>query len=248
MAVVDTSPMQSPDRILDAAGPEPARSAPETDDDVRLQPDHTWRLLTASRWELAAKRTLDVVGSAVALVLLSPLLLVTALAILTAPRGGVLYRQVRVGRDGRPFTMLKFRTMQPGAHALMPGYEALNELDGPIFKIRRDPRITRAGRTIRTFSIDELPQLVNVLRGDMSLVGPRPLVPEEYRGLDARWRARLLATPGLTGAWQAGGRCDVDIQRWMELDLGYIRDWSLGLDLRILVRTVPAVLLARGSY
>jgi lipopolysaccharide/colanic/teichoic acid biosynthesis glycosyltransferase len=245
--VVDTGSVVPRDP-LDGAGSTLARSRHTRDGDAAAGPDAPWRLLAAPRWQLATKRTFDIVASVIALVLLAPLLAATAIAIVATSRGGALFRQVRVGRDGRPFTMLKFRTMHAGADALMPVIESANELDGPIFKIRRDPRVTRLGRTIRRYSVDELPQLVNVIRGDMSLVGPRPLVAEEYRRLDERWRARLLAAPGLTGAWQAGGRCDVALERWMELDLGYIRRWSLGLDLRILARTVPAVLLARGSY
>ena len=207
-----------------------------------------WRLLSASRLQLATKRSMDIVGAVLALVLLSPILLVTSLAILVTSRGGVFYTQTRVGRDGRPFTLFKFRTMHRGADALMDRYEALNELDGPIFKIRNDPRVTRVGRTIRRFSVDELPQFVNVLRGDMSLVGPRPFLAEEYTELSPYQSQRLLATPGLTGVWQVSGRCDVDFHRWMEMDLDYIRDWSLRLDLGVILRTLPAVLSGRGSY
>ena len=207
-----------------------------------------WSLLNASRLRLATKRSMDIVGAILALVLLSPILLVTSLAILVTSRGGVFYTQTRVGRGGRPFTLIKFRTMHRGAHALMDRYEALNELDGPIFKIRNDPRVTRAGRTIRRFSVDELPQFVNVLRGDMSLVGPRPFLAEEYTELSPYQSQRLLATPGLTGVWQVSGRCDVDFRRWMEMDLDYIRDWSLRLDVSVILRTIPAVLSGRGSY
>ena len=211
-------------------------------------PTGDWALLTASAGRRACKRGLDLLGAAIAIVLLSPLLVIVAAAIATTSRGGPLYRQVRVGREGRPFTIWKFRTMRRGAHDLMPEVVDLNELDGPIFKIRRDPRATPVGRFVRKFSLDELPQLVNVVRGDMSLVGPRPLVPEEYAHLDADQTRRLLARPGMTGTWQVSGRCDVDFARWMELDLDYIRHWSLRLDLQVLLRTIPAVLRARGSY
>ena len=210
--------------------------------------DPSWSLLRASRWQLAVKRATDIVGAILTLVVLSPLLLITALAVVTTTRGGIFYTQVRVGRDGRPFTIIKFRTMQEAAHSLMSDYERLNDLDGPIFKLRNDPRVTRIGRWIRRFSIDEIPQLVNVLRGDMSLVGPRPLLPEEYEGFSAYEAQRLLATPGLTGIWQVSGRCDVDFHSWIEMDLDYIRRWNLRLDLTVLAKTVPAVVLGRGSY
>jgi lipopolysaccharide/colanic/teichoic acid biosynthesis glycosyltransferase len=210
--------------------------------------DGAWKLLSASRWQLATKRALDIVVALVALILLSPLLVLTSLAILVTSRGGILYTQVRVGRNGRPFTIIKFRTMQADADARMDEVELLNELDGPIFKIRRDPRVTPVGRAIRRFSVDELPQLVNVLRGDMSLAGPRPLVPEEYAHFTAYELQRLLATPGLTGIWQVSGRCDVDFRSWIEMDLDYIRHWNLRLDMTVLARTIPAVVLGRGSY
>jgi lipopolysaccharide/colanic/teichoic acid biosynthesis glycosyltransferase len=210
--------------------------------------DRSWSLLRASRWQLATKRTIDVVGALLTLVLLSPLLLITALVVLATSRGGIFYTQVRVGRGGRPFTIIKFRTMHEAAHSLMGDYERLNDLDGPIFKLRNDPRVTQVGKWIRKFSIDEIPQLVNVLRGDMSLVGPRPLVPEEYAQFSPYEVQRLLATPGLTGIWQVGGRCDVDFHSWIEMDLDYIRWWNLRLDLTVLVKTVPAVVLGRGSY
>jgi lipopolysaccharide/colanic/teichoic acid biosynthesis glycosyltransferase len=210
--------------------------------------DRSWSLLRASRWQLATKRTIDIVGALLTLVLLSPLLLITALAVLATSRGGIFYTQVRVGRGGRPFTIIKFRTMHEAAHSLMGYYEGLNDLDGPIFKLRNDPRVTQVGRWLRRFSIDEIPQLVNVLRGDMSLVGPRPLVPEEYAHFSPYEVQRLLATPGLTGIWQVGGRCDVDFHSWIEMDLEYIRRWNLRLDLTVLAKTVPAVALGRGSY
>jgi lipopolysaccharide/colanic/teichoic acid biosynthesis glycosyltransferase len=205
-------------------------------------------LLGAARWQLAAKRAIDMVGATLALVLLSPVLLAASVAILVSSGPAILYQQERVGREGRPFRIIKFRTMHRDAHALMDEYWSRNELDGPIFKIRRDPRVTRVGRILRKFSVDELPQLVNVLRGDMALVGPRPLVPEEYAGFGARELQRLWATPGITGLWQVSGRNDIGFRSWMDMDLEYIRTWNLRLDAEVLLKTIPAVLTARGSY
>jgi lipopolysaccharide/colanic/teichoic acid biosynthesis glycosyltransferase len=205
-------------------------------------------LLETSRLHLGAKRGMDLVGALLALVLLSPVLLVASVAILVSSGPRILYVQQRVGRDGKPFRIVKFRTMRHDADELMEEYWEHNELDGPIFKMRRDPRVTRVGRMLRKYSVDELPQLVNVVRGEMSLVGPRPLVPEEYAGFGDRELQRLLVRPGITGLWQVSGRCDVHFRSWMDLDLEYIRTWSLRSDVRILLRTIPAVLTARGSY
>ncbi len=205
-------------------------------------------LLGASRWRLVAKRAIDVSGSLIGLVLLAPVIVIASLAVVATSGPPLLYTQVRVGRFGLPFRIIKIRTMQRDAHSLMADYELLNELDGPIFKIRDDPRITRVGRVLRRFSIDELPQLVNVLLGQMSLVGPRPLLPEEHARLDDQGRRRSLATPGLTGIWQVSGRCDVDFHTWIDMDLDYIRTWSLRKDFSVLVRTIPAVITGQGSY
>lgn len=205
-------------------------------------------LLRASPWQLATKRGVDVIGALIAFLLLSPLFVLAFLGVLISSGSPVFFQQVRVGRYGRPIRILKFRTMHKGADSLMGDYWSRNELDGPIFKMRDDPRVTRVGRLLRKFSIDELPQLVNVVVGDMSLVGPRPLVAEEYATLGPRECQRLLATPGLTGIWQVSGRCDVDFQTWIEMDLDYIRTWSLRRDFGVLLRTIPAVLTGRGSY
>lgn len=194
---------------------------------------------------LAAKRTLDLVGAAVLLVALAPLLAAIGILIKLASPGPVVFRQVRTGFHGRRFGMYKFRTMVPGAEELRDQVAHLNQRDGPVFKIADDPRLTRVGRFLRRTSLDELPQLLNVLRGEMSLVGPRPLPVYEASRIKGAQRRRLAMRPGLTGLWQVSGRDSVDFDRWMELDLLYVDHWSIGLDLRILLRTVPVV--ARGD-
>ena len=175
-------------------------------------------------------------------------LLLTALLVAVSSRGPVLYRQVRCGLNGRRFTLYKFRTMVEGADAQLDEVAHLNEVSGPAFKARHDPRVTLVGRALRRLSIDELPQLVNVLRGQMSLVGPRPPLPEEVARYE-RWQLRRLSMkPGLTGLWQVSGRAGLDdFDRWIALDLAYIDQWSLWLDLKILLQTIPAVLSARGA-
>lgn len=206
-------------------------------------------LLAAPLWQRAAKRLIDLVGSLTLLIVLSPLLLVTALAIRLTSRGPVIYAQRRIGKDGRPFTMLKFRSMIRGAHDVRYLHAHRNRhTSGPVFKIPEDPRVTRVGRMIRRMSIDELPQLVNVIAGDMSLVGPRPSLPEEYAWCDEHVRQRTLVSPGLTCIWQVSGRSDVDFLRWVDMDIDYIRTWSLRLDLKLLAKTIPAVFLGRGAY
>ncbi|HXG61464.1 MAG TPA: sugar transferase [Planctomycetota bacterium] len=197
---------------------------------------------------LLVKRVFDVVVSAVALVASSPILLAAALAIkITSPDGPIIFRQKRSGMNGRVFTLYKFRTMVPNAEALKASLEAKNEMDGPVFKIRNDPRVTRVGRILRKLSIDELPQLWNVLRGDMSIVGPRPPIPSEVERYERWQRRRLSMRPGITCIWQVSGRNNVDFKRWMEMDLEYIDNWSLALDFKILLKTIPAVLSSRGA-
>lgn len=205
-------------------------------------------LLEAARWQLAVKRLIDVAGSLTLLIGLLPVLLVTAAAIRLTSRGPALYVQERIGRDGRPFRMLKFRSMRVSAHDQRDQITHLNEVPGPVFKIRRDPRLTRVGRVIRRLSIDELPQLLNVLRGEMSLVGPRPPLPEEYATYGPRERERLRVLPGLTCIWQVSGRSDLDFDTWVEMDLEYIRRWTIRQDLKLLLLTIPAVLSGRGAY
>jgi len=198
-------------------------------------------------WRARAKRVSDLVITVAALVLLAPVLAIAAAAIRLTSPGPVLFRQVRVGRDGSHFEILKFRTMVVDAEARLEGLLHLNEANGPVFKIRHDPRVTAVGRILRKTSIDELPQLVNVLRGEMSLVGPRPALPKEVDRWDPGLRQRLRVLPGITGMWQVSGRSDAT-DDYGQLDLYYVDNWNLVTDLVILARTVPAVLLQRGSY
>jgi exopolysaccharide biosynthesis polyprenyl glycosylphosphotransferase len=196
----------------------------------------------------AAKRLVDLVGGVLLLLLTLPVMLVTALAIKLDSPGPVLFVQTRSGRWGRPFRCLKFRSMFVDAEARRADLETRNEANGPVFKIRRDPRVTRVGRIIRKLSIDELPQLFNVLRGEMSLVGPRPPIPAEVESYTLEQRRRLDVKPGLTCIWQVSGRSDIDFERWVMMDLQYIEEESFWLDLRLLLRTIPAVLWGRGAY
>lgn len=206
-------------------------------------------LLAARPWQRVVKRSMDIVGSLSLLVVFSPLMLLIAIAIRLSSTGPAIYSQRRIGRAGRPFTMWKFRSMVNGAHDLRHLHAHHNRhTHGPVFKIPEDPRITRVGRVIRRLSLDELPQLVNVLRGEMSLVGPRPALPEEYAMCDERVRQRALVAPGLTCIWQVSGRSDVDFLRWVDMDLEYITTWRLRLDLKLLLFTIPAVLRGRGAY
>lgn len=193
------------------------------------------------------KQTLDVSGAAVAILLLSPIMLLAALAVRLSSPGPILYTQKRAGLGGRPFGFYKFRTMSVDADARKPQLMGLNERKGPVFKIRNDPRITPVGRILRRWSIDELPQLFNVVRGHMSLVGPRPLPVAEV-ARHSRWhRRRLDVVPGITGLWQVEARDDPDYDNWVRLDVAYLRRRCLLLDLMILVRTIPAVLSGRGA-
>ena len=196
----------------------------------------------------AGKRLLDAIGATLALVITSPILVLAALAIKLESRGPVLYRSTRIGRDGRPFTFLKLRSMVHGADQHRHRLSHLNECDGPVFKINRDPRVTRVGRFLRVTSIDEIPQFVNVILGQMSLVGPRPPIPEEVAQYEPWQLRRLDVRPGITCLWQISGRSRIGFQEWMRLDLEYIRRQSFALDLNILVRTIPAVLSREGAY
>jgi exopolysaccharide biosynthesis polyprenyl glycosylphosphotransferase len=200
-----------------------------------------------SEVELVMKRGMDIAGALVGLAIAAPILLVSALAIKLTSPGPVLFRQLRCGLHGRRFEMLKLRTMTADAEQRKTELLELNEMNGPVFKIREDPRITPVGRFLRRFSVDELPQFWNVLRGDMSLVGPRPPTPDEVVQYRGGVRRRLSMRPGLTCLWQVSGRNGVSFEEWMDLDLEYIDTWSLETDLRILLRTVPAVVLARGA-
>ncbi len=198
--------------------------------------------------DFALKRTFDIVGATLLLVLLSPLLLAITLAVRLSSRGPVLFRSMRRGIGQRPFACLKFRTMHTDAEESQAELEALNEASGALFKIREDPRLTPVGHLLRRFSLDELPQLVNVLRGEMSLVGPRPLPERDYAMLEDWHRKRYLVLPGLTGLWQVSGRSELDFDDLVHLDFIYLESWSLALDLTILLKTIPAVLTRRGAY
>jgi len=194
------------------------------------------------------RRILDVVLASIMLLIAGPLfMLPTAILIKLTSPGPVLFRQKRCGLNGRQFVMYKFRSMVDNAEQLRVELEALNEMDGPVFKSSSDPRITTIGKLIRRRSIDELPQLFNVLRGDMSLVGPRPPLPAEVARYERWQRRRLSMKPGMTCLWQISGRNEVSFEDWMKLDLTYIDNWSLLLDLKILLKTVPVVLLGRGA-
>jgi exopolysaccharide biosynthesis polyprenyl glycosylphosphotransferase len=199
-------------------------------------------------WRSGAKRAFDVVIAGGGLVLLAPLLALIALAIKIDSRGPVLFSQVRIGRDGKPFTIRKFRTMVVDAEAQLADLRALNEADGPMFKMRDDPRVTRVGKLLRSISFDELPQLWNVLRNEMTMVGPRPALPAEVLSWDPKIRQRLRVKPGLTGMWQVNGRSDTSFEDYVRLDLYYVDNWSLVTDLAIILRTIPTMLRRDGAY
>jgi exopolysaccharide biosynthesis polyprenyl glycosylphosphotransferase len=200
-----------------------------------------------SQLQLMAKRGLDVALAALLLLLALPVVSVVALLIKLTSGGSVLFRQTRCGLNGRFFTLYKFRTMVADAEERRRELLHLNEMNGPVFKLRSDPRVTFLGRFLRRFSLDELPQLWNVLRGDMSLVGPRPPIPEEVAKYQRWQRRRLAMKPGLTCLWQISGRNNIDFDRWMQLDLEYIDSWSPLLDLKILLKTIPVVLSGKGA-
>jgi exopolysaccharide biosynthesis polyprenyl glycosylphosphotransferase len=194
------------------------------------------------------KRPLDAVLSLVGLLLLSPVFLLLAILIRADSRGPIFFRQTRIGKDGREFVFYKFRSMVQDAEAMKNKLMHLNELTGPVFKISDDPRITSIGRFLRRTSLDELPQLINVLKGDMSLVGPRPPLPAEVANYESWQRQKLAVLPGITCLWQISGRNHIGFTEWMRLDIEYIRRQSFGLDMKILLRTLPAVLLRKGAY
>ncbi|HEV8582284.1 MAG TPA: sugar transferase [Thermoanaerobaculia bacterium] len=200
-----------------------------------------------SQLKLMLKRTLDVAFASLLLLLALPIVGVIALMIKVTSGGNVLFRQTRCGLNGRSFTLYKFRTMVEDAEERRRELMHLNEMNGPVFKLRSDPRVTFFGRFLRRYSLDELPQFWNVLRGDMSLVGPRPPIPEEVAKYQRWQRRRLAMKPGLTCLWQVSGRNDVDFDRWMQLDLEYIDSWSPTLDFKILLKTIPAVLSGKGA-
>ena len=199
-------------------------------------------------FDYVLKRSFDFVVSLLLLVLLSPLLLLISVAVAVSSRGPVLYRSMRPGIGGESFACLKFRTMRSGSEQSQADLESLNEATGALFKIRDDPRLTRVGRLLRKYSLDELPQLLNVLTGSMSLVGPRPLPQRDFEQLEEWHKKRYLVLPGITGLWQVSGRSDLDFDDLVRLDFLYLERWSIGLDLAILFKTVPAVLSRRGAF
>jgi exopolysaccharide biosynthesis polyprenyl glycosylphosphotransferase len=198
--------------------------------------------------DFVVKRAFDLVLASLLLIVLSPLLALIALAVKLTSRGPVLYRSPRAGIGGTPFEMLKFRTMRDGADSDQAALEPHNEASGALFKIRDDPRLTWVGRHLRRFSIDELPQLVNVLRGDMSLVGPRPLPERDFERLESWHMKRYMVLPGMTGLWQVSGRAELDFDDLVRLDFLYLERWSVFLDFAILLKTLPAVVWGRGAF
>jgi exopolysaccharide biosynthesis polyprenyl glycosylphosphotransferase len=199
-------------------------------------------------WKIALKRFMDIAFSSILLVLLSPLLLLIAISIKLDSTGPVFFKQTRLGRGAKPFSCYKFRSMSADAEEVRPHLAHMNETRGPIFKIKDDPRTTSVGRALRRFSLDELPQLANVFRGDMSMVGPRPPLPAEVEDYEDWHHDRLRIPTGITGLWQVMGRSDLTFDEMVMLDLYYAENWSLWLDLKILLRTVPTVLFGRGAY
>jgi exopolysaccharide biosynthesis polyprenyl glycosylphosphotransferase len=211
-------------------------------------PTVTLRTGERDNFALLLKRAIDAFLSFVAILALSPLFLGIALLIKLSSPGPILFIHDRIGLNKRRFRLLKFRTMVPDAEKRQTEFEEMNEMEGPVFKIRNDPRITRIGRILRRSSLDELPQLFNVLRGDMSLVGPRPLPVRDYEGFDSdRQRRRFSVRPGITCLWQVNGRSSVPFEKWMEMDMQYIDQWSLALDFKILAKTIRAVLKGAGA-
>ncbi len=218
-------------------------------DDFYGRPILVFRTVPEASWQSAFKQLIDLVGAGLVLVLLSPVFVFLAFLVKLTSRGPILFRQQRSGLNGQPFTIYKFRTMVSNAEQVKAELAALNEMKGPVFKITNDPRITPVGRFLRRYSLDEFPQFFNVLRGEMSLVGPRPLPVDEVKRFDdVSQRRRLSVKPGLTCLWQISGRSNlVDFQEWVRLDLEYIDNWSLWLDLKIMCQTIPIVLTGSGA-
>jgi exopolysaccharide biosynthesis polyprenyl glycosylphosphotransferase len=206
-----------------------------------------YRAVPESRAAEAAKLAVDKVGAMAGLVLTLPVMLAAALAIKLESRGPIFFKQTRSGLNGRRFELLKLRTMCNGAEKLKEKLRHRNEMSGPVFKIKNDPRVTSVGRILRKFSIDELPQFINVLRGDMSLVGPRPPLPKEVARYEPWQHRKLSVRPGVTCLWQVNGRNEINFEEWMRLDLRYIDNWSLWLDTKLILKTIPAVMKGRGA-
>lgn len=263
-APVRPAPPAAPDALARELAPERENGGypcvVEPDD----LPERVARLCSETPWELylperardpmwgrfqLVKRWLDVILAGLGVVILAPLLLLVAIVVKATSHGPVLYAFTALGYRGRPFVCYKFRTMTMDAERQKRDLLHLNEMSGPAFKMRQDPRVTRPGRLLRRTSLDELPQLWNVLRGEMSLVGPRPPLPEEFVHYEPWHRGRLAVTPGMTCLWQVLGRNEIrDFDTWMELDREYVRNWSLALDMKLLLRTIPAVVLGKGAY
>jgi len=229
---------------------QPSATASAAENQRGIEDPGRWIVLSP-RWQsplrLAIKRMLDVVASAILLALLSPLFLFLAIAVKLGSHGPVFYRWKVVGRAGRPYTGYKFRSMVANADALRDGLTARNEMTGPVFKIADDPRVTKVGYWLRRYSLDELPQLYSVLKGDMSLVGPRPPLVTEFARFNDYQKQKLAVKPGITCLWQVSGRNQIkDFDEWVRLDLEYIAGWSLSLDLAILARTVTTVFSGSG--
>jgi exopolysaccharide biosynthesis polyprenyl glycosylphosphotransferase len=218
-------------------------------DELQGVPVMTIQSGPADSWQLIMKRVIDILGSAALLLALAPLFAVVAWLIRKDSSGPVFFTQERIGFNKRPFRLIKFRTMMDGADHQQAELEHLNEAAGPVFKIKSDPRVTRVGKFLRRFSIDELPQLVNVLKGDMSLVGPRPLPVRDFDRFNTQWHKRRLSVkPGMTCLWQVNGRSNITFDHWVQMDLEYIDNWSLRLDMKILLKTIPAILKGSGAY
>lgn len=217
-------------------------------DEFHGRPMLVFRSTPELSWPLLVKSMIDFVGATAGIVVLGPLIMVPAAIIikLSSP-GPILFKQIRCGLHGRLFTMYKFRSMVTNAEQLRSELDALNEMTGPVFKLTKDPRVTKFGKFIRKTSIDEFPQLFNVLKGEMSLVGPRPPIPSEVEKYDPWQRRRLSMKPGLTCLWQISGRNKIGFEQWMQLDLKYIDQWSLWLDIKILARTIPVVIVGFGA-
>jgi exopolysaccharide biosynthesis polyprenyl glycosylphosphotransferase len=238
--VTGTSTAAKETPLLDV-DPEPRPAAPFV-----LPPRYATRAIRA---QLVMKRGIDIVGASLGLIVLSPVLAAIAVAVRLDSRGPIFYRWKVVGTRGRQFTGYKFRTMIPDAEDRLAGLESQNEMKGPVFKMRDDPRVTRIGRFLRRFSLDELPQLWSVLKGDMSLVGPRPPLRTEYSRFEPWQRRKLSVKPGVTCLWQVSGRSDIkDFSEWVKLDLDYIERWNLLLDFKILLATCSSVIRSKGAY
>ena len=208
----------------------------------------TVRGVSFSRGKRLVKRTFDLLVGVSIIAVGMPVWILLALIIKLESRGPVFYRQTRIGRGGHPFEMYKFRSMTVGADQVRDQLAADNEASGPLFKMQDDPRVTRVGTWLRKFSIDEFPQLINVMRGEMSLVGPRPPLPGETSEYSAHHWRRMEVPPGMTGLWQVSGRSRLTFDEMIRLDLFYIENWSVGFDIGLILRTIPAVLFARGAY